>query len=114
MDEDAADDIDHLEARIEALAGAIERCRKISLAAKLTIAAGAIWLGLLLTGLTAFAPYALVAALAAIIGGIVLVGSNATTWEETAAALEQAEAMRADLIGHMQMRLVGEDTPTTH
>ena len=43
-DDDFRDQIAQLEARSEALAESIERCRKISLAAKLTIAAGAIWI----------------------------------------------------------------------
>lgn len=108
------DDIEALEARIEGLNESIERCRKISLAAKLAIAGGAFWLGLLLVGLVAFAPYALVASLAAIIGGIVLVGSNASTWDETQAALQRAQTARAELIGHIEMRLVGEEHPTVH
>jgi len=114
MDADAHDEIETLEARIEALSEAIERCRKISLVAKLTIAAGAIWLGLLLIGIVTFAPYALVAALAAMIGGTVLVGSNSTTWEQTQTALQSAEALRAELIERMQLRVIGENKQTVH
>jgi hypothetical protein len=114
MDEDDfSDDIEQIEARIEALAQSIERCRKISLAAKMLIAAGAAWLALLLLGLVTFEPYQLIAALAAIIGGIVLVGSNSTTWQQTQAALDDAEAMRADLIGRIPLRVV-EPAPTLH
>jgi hypothetical protein len=114
MDEDLPADIEDLEAHIEALAESIERCRKISFASKLLIGAGTLWLCLLLIGLVTFAPYALVAALAAIIGGIVLVGSNATTWEQTQAALRRAEAQRAEMIAHMPLRVVGGDTQTLH
>ena len=105
------DDIAELEARIEALSESIERCRKISLASRLAIAAGAAWLALLIVGLVAFAPYELVAALAAVLGGIVLLGSNSTTWTQAETALDQAEAMRADLIGRMDLRLVDAANP---
>jgi len=110
---DAHDDMDELEARIEALAASIERCRKISLAAKLIIAAGGAWLVMLLLGIVDFAPYALVASLAAIIGGIVLVGSNSTTWKQTEAALRRTEAARAALIDELRLRVI-EDAPTLH
>jgi hypothetical protein len=114
MDENLSADIEQLEAHIEALAESIERCRKISFASKLLIAGGALWLCLLLIGLVTLAPYALVAALAAIIGGIVLVGSNATTWEQTQAALRRAEAQRAETIGNMPLRVVCDDAQTLH
>jgi hypothetical protein len=113
-DDDFRDEIAQLEARSEALTESIERCRKISLAAKLTIAAGAIWIVLVLLGVIAFSPDTVIAALAAVIGGTVLLGSNSTTWTQTDAALHEAEAMRADLIGRMDMRVVGEDRPTLH
>ena len=113
-DDDFRDEIAKLEDSIEALAESIERCRKISLAAKLAAAAGATWLVLLLLGLVAFAPYELVAALAAAIGGTVLLGSNATTWTQADADLRAAETLRADLIGRVDMRLVGEQKRTLH
>ena len=113
-DDDFRDEIAQLEARGEALTESIERCRKISLAAKLAIAAGAIWIALVLLGVIAFIPETTIAALAAVIGGIVLFGSNATTWTQTDAALHEAEAMRADLIGRMQLPVVGEERPRLH
>ncbi len=108
VDHGFASDIEELEARIETLAAAIERCRKISLAGKIAAGGGALWLALILTGIVTFSPAMLLAALAAIIGGVVALGSNKTTWEETAAALAQVEALRAQKIGQMQLRLVGE------
>lgn len=107
-------EIAELEARIEALSESIERCRKFSLAARLAIMAGSVWLVLLVFGLVGFEPYELVAALAAAIGGVVLLGSNATTWTQVEGALQQAEAMRADMIGLIDLRLVGEQKPTRH
>jgi hypothetical protein len=113
-DDDFRDDIAELEARSEALGESIARCGKISLAAKLTIAAGAVWIALVLLGVTPSIPGTVIAALAAVIGGTVLLGSNAATWTQAEADLRAAEAMRADLIGRMELRVVGEDRPTLH
>lgn len=106
--------IAQLEARIEALTLSIERCRKISMGSKLAIAGGAIWFLLMLVLIVPFNPTGFVAALSAVLGGIVLLGSNATTWEQTDADLHAAEAMRADLIGSIELRMVGEQRPTIH
>ena len=114
MDEETSrEDIAQLEARIERLAEARERCRKISLAAKVAITAGAAWALLTLATLVPFYPSTFFGALAAMIGGVVLLGSNKTTWEETEAALREAERMRAMLIGRMELRVV-EESRTLH
>ncbi len=114
MDENTArTDVARIEERIEALHEAIERCRKISLAARASIAAGAAWLVLTLLSLVPFVPTLLFASLAAVIGGVVLLGSNSTTWQQTEAALTASETMRRDLIGHMELRVV-EERPTLH
>lgn len=113
------DEIARLEERIEALGEARERCRKISLFAKIAIACGASWLvlGFVLASVFgvwwALEPSAFFAALAAMIGGVVLLGSNATTWTQTEEALREAEAARAELIGRMEMRVV-EESRTVH
>ena len=95
-----------LEARIEELAGAIESCRKIILAAKAAMVLG----GLLILGTLAGAitsdPTVTLGAIAAIIGGIVLFGSNTSTLEQATAALKAAEADRAELIGRIDLRVV--------
>lgn len=100
------DDIARLDERIETLSESRERCRKISLAAKIAIGAGASWLVLSL--FLPFVPSLFFGAIAAAIGGVVLLGSNATTWTQTEEALRAAEAARAALIGRIEMRLVGE------
>jgi predicted nucleic acid-binding protein len=106
QNETAREAIERLEDEIERLAVRRERCRKVSLTAKTAIAAGAVWLVLTLTGLVPSAPSLFFASLAAIIGGIVLLGSNATTWEQIDAALAKAEAARAQLIGAIELRVV--------
>ena len=107
------DDIARIEARIEELNEAIERCRKLALVAKIAIGSGGTWIGLTLTLLIPYVPYVTVAALAAVLGGVVLLGSNRTTWQQTEAARAASEAMRADMIAQLQLRLV-EERPTLH
>lgn len=114
MDEFSSDDIARIEERIEELREAIARCRKLSLAAKLMIGAGAVWILLTLAWLIPYLPSMLFGSLAVVIGGIVLLGSNATTWSETEAALAASEAMRAEWIERQDMRLVGNDSTTLH
>ena len=113
-DDTVRDDITRLEERIEALTVSIARCRKISLAAKIAIGAGAAGIVLMLLWVIPFDPSIIVASLAAVLGGIVLLGSNATTWTQMEAARTAAEATRAQLIGGMALRVVGEDRPTIH
>jgi hypothetical protein len=115
MDEgDVAGQIALLEERIETLTASIERCRKISYAAKIAIAGGAAWFVLFLLWIVPFGPTAFVAAVSAMLGGFVLLGSNATTWEQTETDRAAAEALRADLIGSIELRLVGDAPPTLH
>ena len=63
--------------------------------------------------LVSYTPETTIAALAAMIIGVVLLGSNATTWTQTETALRASEAMRADLIGRLELRVVAEQ-PTIH
>lgn len=109
MDEvSPGDAIESLEARIEALSESIERSRKIDLAAKLVIAAGGVWLVAMLAGLTSFVTAGFLVSAAAVIGGIVLFGSNASTLREAEAERQKAEAQRAELIEQLELRLVAE------
>jgi len=114
MDQTTHEEIALVEARIEDLQQAIERCRKLALVARLTIGAGAIWIVLTLLGLMTFYPGAMVAALAATIGSIVILGSNSTTWMQTEAKLRDSEALRAELIGSLEMRLVDTGAKRLH
>jgi len=111
---DVRDEIARLEERIEALAVSIERCRKVSLAAKIAILVGGAWLTLTLLGLVTFSPALFFGAIAAVIGGVVLLGSNATTWNETAAALKQTEAARMTLISSIEFTVVDDGVKRLH
>lgn len=97
--------IARLEDRIEELADALERCRKLGLFANALLAGGAIWLVAGFAGYASAAP-AMFGAITAILGGFVLKGSNDSTMRQTRATLEQAEARRAELIGSIELRLV--------
>jgi hypothetical protein len=109
MDEDdGREEIARLEARIEELAESIERCRKISLASKAAIAIGAILLIAIMVGVIKFDPMALIGAIATVLGGTVLFGSNRSTSQERTAALQAAEAQRAEVIGKIDLTMVGE------
>ena len=106
-DEDVREAIVRLEARIEDYAQAIESCRKFMLASRIAIVAGAILLAALVFGVMEFSPMAMVAAFAAVIGGVVLLGSNNSTSQQATAAMQAAEAQRAALIGEIDLRVVG-------
>ena len=114
MDEaDPHDEIARLEERIEALGDAIERCRKIALMARIALGAGAAWIVLMLIAAIPFVAFNIVAAIAALLGGTVMLGSNSSTWTQTAAALEAAVARRNELISTIELRIVTE-RPTLH
>ncbi len=107
-DGDPRTEILRLEAKIEELTELIERCRKIILISKIAVAIGGIWpLGLAI-GLMRFDPVTMIGAIAVIIGGTVVFGSNTSTAKQTAAAAEAAEARRAELIGKMNLTVVTE------
>jgi hypothetical protein len=93
-----ADEIARLEAQLDELADAAARCRKIRLISQIAIAAGGIWLLAAVIGIIGFDPIGLMAAIAGVIGGTVMYGSNTTTSLQVDAAIEKAEAMRAALI----------------
>src|SRR5262245_25223179 len=107
-EDDPREQIGRLEEKLEELADGAERCRKIRLFAQVLMAAGGVLLAAILVGLVAFNPTAAVAATAAVIGGIVLMGANASTFNQTMAAMRTAEAERAELIGRIELRAVGQ------
>jgi hypothetical protein len=105
-DEDVREDIERLETRLEELADGAERCRKIAVFAKVVIAAGGLLLAAVLVGMVGFNPTAAISGTAAVIGGIVLLGANASTLNQTLSEMRAAEARRADLIGRIELRAV--------
>ena len=103
---DPHDEIARLEAEIEALAAAGARCRKIDAGAKLAMAGGAAVIAVTVLGLLWVDTAWWLAAIAAVIGGVVAFGSNTSTWRETRARQADAEARRTALIDALDMHLV--------
>jgi hypothetical protein len=99
-------EIARLEAQIEALAETIEGCRKIVLVAKVAIAVGGLLALAMLIGLVRPDLAALSGATAALLGGIVTLGSNTSTARQAAAKMKHAEARRRDLIDRLELRAV--------
>src|SRR4051812_42440700 len=109
MDEDdPADEISLLEARIEELAELSERCRKAILVSKTAIAGGAALLLVTMLGLFGSSQVAAIGSIAAVLGGIVSLGSNVSTLRQSTAAITAAEALRSKLIGRIDLRVVGD------
>ncbi len=107
-DELAHSEIARLEERIEELRQALDRCDKLAWAARIAIGGGALWFVLVALSILMFAPAGFAGAMAALLGGFVLAGSNKTTREQTQAALGETEARRRALIDSMRLRLVEE------
>jgi hypothetical protein len=111
---DVREEIARLEARIEVLTESLDRCGKISLMARGVLIAGAVWLALIVLRIVPFAPFNIVGAIAALLGGTVLFGANASTWKQTTAAIAQAEALRAELIGRIDLQTMDESKRDAH
>ena len=110
MDEDnATDEISRIEVRLEELAEVAERCRKFILASKAAIAGGGALLLVMVLGLFGSSSQtAAIGSIAAVLGGIVSLGSNVSTLRQTMADMSAAEALRSDLIGRIDLRVVGD------
>ena len=107
-EDDEIDEISAIEARIEELAEVSERCRKIILASKIAIAAGLALLLFTILGLFGSGQATALGSIALILGGIVSLGSNVSTLRQTAEAISAAESLRSDLIGRIDLRVVGD------
>jgi hypothetical protein len=109
-EDDPIDEISRIEARLEELAEAAERCRKIILVSKAAIAIGVALMLLMILGLFGPNQVAAIGSIAAALGGIVSLGSNVSTLRQTMAAMSAAEALRSDLIGRLDLQVVGNRT----
>jgi hypothetical protein len=108
-DEDSpADEISRIETRLEELAEVADRCRKIILVSKAAIAGGGALLLVMILGLLGSSPVAAIGSIAMVLGGIVSLGSNVSTLRQTMADINDAEALRSDLIGRIDLRVVGD------
>jgi len=107
-EDDPTDEISEIEARIEQLAEAAERCRKFILASRIAIAGGVALLLIAMLGLFGSGPLAALGSIALVLGGIVSLGSNVSTSRQIDTAIRAAEARRLALIGSIDLRLVGD------
>lgn len=112
-DDDPHEEIERLEAQIDGLVAKLASCRKFILVSRIAIVAGAVLLAALLLGILRFDVTEMLAAIAALLGGIVGWGSNRSTAQEAAAELAAAEADRTALIGSIDLQVVTE-RPTVH
>jgi hypothetical protein len=106
-DDDLRAEIVRLEADIEQFAETIESCRKLILVSKGTMAVAAVLIVAALSGAITLDPAVLIGAFGVILGGIVVFGSNSSTLEQALAATKAAELRRSELIGKIDLRLVG-------
>lgn len=107
-EDDPTDEISQIEDRIEALAEIAERCRKYILASKIAIGGGAALLLVTILGLFGFGQTAALGSIALVLGGIVSLGSNVSTLRQTDDAIRAAEALRAQLISRIDLRVVAD------
>ena len=114
MDDEAElrEEIVRLEGEIERLADTMESCRKLILASKLAAAVAGVLIVVTLLGVINLDPALLIGAFGVLLGAFVVFGSNTSTRDQAAAATKAAEARRAELIGHINLRLVVG--PTLH
>ena len=107
-EDDPTDEISQIEARLEQLAESAERCRKIIMVSKAAIAAGALLLLVMMLGLFGSGATIALGSIATVLGGIVSLGSNTSTLQQTTDAIHAAEAHRSELIGRIDLRLVSD------
>jgi hypothetical protein len=110
IEHDSADEMSEIEAQIEALAEAAERCRKFILVSRAAIASGVGLLLVAMLGLFGAGQSAALGSIALMLGGIVSLGSNISTLRQTEAAISVAEVHRSDLISGIDLRTV-RDAP---
>ncbi len=102
------DEISRIEARLQELAEVADRCRKIIVVSKAAIAGGVALLLVMMLGLLGSSAVAALGSIAMVLGGIVSLGSNVSTLQQTTAAMSAAEVLRSDLIGRIDLRVVGD------
>ena len=105
---DPHNEIERLEAQVEDINSRLTSCRKFILVGRLAVAGGAALLAATVLGAIGFDPRWLLAAIAALLGGCIVWGSNRSTAEEAEAELAKAEADRTALIERLDLYVVTE------
>jgi uncharacterized membrane protein len=107
--DDPRDEIVRLEEQIDDLAARIESCRKFILAGWIVVAGGGVVLIAILVGAIHLDLSVIAVAMAAILGGIVVAGSNHSTAKEATREMTAAEAKRTALIDQIDLRVISRD-----
>lgn len=100
------DAIPDIEERIEELAQAAERSRKIVLGARIAAWGGGALLVATLSGLFGLPPAGLVLGLTGFLGGIALGGSSRSTLDGLLAEIAELERRRAEAIDGIGLRVI--------
>ena len=95
-----------LEAEIDALSDAAERCRKSMIVAKAAVVAGILLFGASLLGLIRSDAIILVVGIAVTVAGIGFFGSSRGTLDQLAEKIRVREARRTKMIDGMDLRTV--------
>jgi predicted benzoate:H+ symporter BenE len=95
-----------LEADIDALSDAAERCRKSMIVARMAVIAGVLLVGASLSGFVRTDALVLVIGIAATLAGIGLLGSSRGSLEHITGKIRTSEARRDELINGMNLQTV--------
>ncbi len=106
-EDDPRADISMIEARLEHLAEVSERCRKIIVFSKWAIAGGVALLLAMMFGMLGSNQVIAIGSMAVVLGGIVSLGSNFSTLQQTTDAISAAERLRSEMIGQIDLKIVG-------
>ena len=98
--------IAELEAEIDILSDAAERCRKSMIVAQTTTGAGILLFGTTLVGLIQSDPLVLVLGIAAAVAGIGFYGSSRGSLEHLTDKIRATEARRTEIIDGMDLQTV--------
>jgi len=101
------DEISRIEAQLGSLQS-LERCRKIIFVSKVASREGVVLLFFMMLGLFGSNQVAEIGSIAVVVGGIVSLDRNASTLQQTMAAMSAAEALRSNLISRIDLRVVGD------
>ena len=100
---DLPERIAELEAEIDGMFNAAETCEQIMKVAKMAVAVGALLLVMIVAGVLRLGPVPFVVAIAAVVGGIALFGSNKRTRDDIMAGIRAREAQRAEMIDELAL-----------